>query len=57
MNRNNGKKHKSPSKIERDNRCSDTWHAKQESNKIESFMTFSPQMSVKQLTFLLYYEI
>jgi hypothetical protein len=31
-----GKKHKSPSKIERDNRRSDTWHAKQESNKIES---------------------
>jgi hypothetical protein len=27
---------KSPSKIERDNRRSDTWHAKQESNKIES---------------------
>ena len=36
MNRNNGKKHKSPSKIERDNRRSDTWHEKQESNKIES---------------------
>ena len=36
INRNNGKKHKSPSKIERDNRRSDTWHEKQESNKIES---------------------
>jgi hypothetical protein len=35
INRNNGKKHKSPSKIERDNRRSDTWHAKQKSNKIE----------------------
>ena len=36
INRNNGKKHKSPSKIERDNRRSDTWPEKQESNKIES---------------------
>jgi hypothetical protein len=36
INRNTGKKHKSPSKIERDNRRSDTLHAKQESNKIES---------------------
>jgi hypothetical protein len=34
INRNNGKKHKSPSKIERDNRRSDTWHEKQESNRL-----------------------
>jgi hypothetical protein len=34
INRNNGKKHKSPSKIERDNRRSDTWHEKQITDKL-----------------------
>jgi hypothetical protein len=36
INRNNGKKQKSPAKIERDNRRLDTLHEKQESNIIES---------------------
>ena len=47
INRNNGKKHKSPSKIERDNRRSDTWHEKQESNKIESEHSQSSEMETE----------
>ena len=41
INRSNGKKHKSPSKIERDNRRSDTWHAKPRLNPKEKLTNLS----------------
>jgi hypothetical protein len=49
INRNNGKKHKSPSKIERDNRRSDTWHEKQESNKITKYVEFHVKCSYSSI--------